>query len=315
MSRSARLFAALLLVVGLVAVPTAPAQAVPGFTAAFSAADNGSWWQAKFVLSNRSGAAVTGWTLEFDLAPGVTMGGTYYGKATQSGNHVTITNEHYNATVAEQRHVRAVEPVVHPVRIGGRAAQLPAQRRQVRRLAGHSALGARRTCASPAKTTKSVSLAWNASTAGTFPVASYDVYRGATLATNVTGTTATVTGLTPNTAYSFTVRAKDTRGNASPPSAALSVTTNNPAERHPTAERARQPALDRQDVGHRLARVERVDGQHRHRRLRRVPGLHAGHDGHRHDGDRHRAHAVDRVQLHRPGQGPVRQPVRDRATP
>src|SRR6185503_2550641 len=40
---------------------------------------------------------------------------------------------------------------------------------------------------------------------------------------------AIVTGLSPNTAYSFTVRAKDTKGTQSAPSAAVSVTTNNPA--------------------------------------------------------------------------------------
>jgi chitinase len=228
MSRLARSLAAFLLLVGLIAVPTAPAQAVPGFTAAFSAADHGSWWQAKFVLSNRSGAAVTGWTLEFDLAPGVTMGGTYYGKATQSGNHVTITNEHYNATVQNNGTSEPWSPWY--IQYGSGAAPLNC------RLNGDKCDGtpdappsAPTNVRSPAKTTTSVSLAWNTSAAGTFPVASYEVYRGATLATNVAGTTATVTGLTPNTAYSFTIRAKDTRGNTSPPSAALSVTTNNPA--------------------------------------------------------------------------------------
>jgi len=79
---------------------------------------------------------------------------------------------------------------------------------------------------SPAKTTRTVSLAWNAATPGAFPIASYDVYAGSTLATNVTGTTATVTGLAPSTAYSFTVRARDNYDNLSGPSNAVSVTTD-----------------------------------------------------------------------------------------
>jgi len=58
------------------------------------------------------------------------------------------------------------------------------------------------------------------------PAASYDVYAGSTLATNVTGTTANVTGLAPSTAYSFTVRARDNYDNLSGPSNAVSVTTD-----------------------------------------------------------------------------------------
>ncbi|MFD7447386.1 chitinase, partial [Streptomyces sp. NPDC059909] len=53
-----------------------------------------------------------------------------------------------------------------------------------------------------------------------------DVYRGTTLATTVTGTSATVTGLAANTPYSFTIRARDAAGNTSPASSAVSVTTD-----------------------------------------------------------------------------------------
>ncbi|QGQ95536.1 DUF5060 domain-containing protein [Paenibacillus psychroresistens] len=79
---------------------------------------------------------------------------------------------------------------------------------------------------SPAKTTTSVSLSWTAST-DNVAVTGYDIYRGATLAGSTTGaTTYTVTGLTANTAYSFTVKAKDAAGNISVASSALSITTN-----------------------------------------------------------------------------------------
>jgi chitinase len=81
---------------------------------------------------------------------------------------------------------------------------------------------------SPSRTSTSVSLAWNASTdnPGGSGVAGYDVYRGGALAGSPTGTSFTVTGLGPNTTYSFTVRARDNAGNASAQGAALSVTTN-----------------------------------------------------------------------------------------
>ncbi|WP_051174029.1 proprotein convertase P-domain-containing protein [Amycolatopsis orientalis] len=56
-------------------------------------------------------------------------------------------------------------------------------------------------------------------------VAGYDVYNGSTPATSTTGTSATVTGLSPDTAYSFTVKARDAAGNVSPASGAVSVRT------------------------------------------------------------------------------------------
>lgn len=73
--------------------------------------------------------------------------------------------------------------------------------------------------------TTSVSLAWNAST-DNVGVTGYDVYRDGALATSVTGTAATVTGLTAGTEYRFTIRAKDRAGNVSPHSPAVTATTD-----------------------------------------------------------------------------------------
>ncbi|WCF09588.1 glycosyl hydrolase family 18 protein [Paenibacillus thiaminolyticus] len=75
------------------------------------------------------------------------------------------------------------------------------------------------------KTAASVSLAWSPA-ADNIGVSGYEVYRDQTLAITTSGTSAIVTGLAPETAYSFTVKAKDAAGNVSPPSAALSVTTS-----------------------------------------------------------------------------------------
>ncbi|WP_375143056.1 carbohydrate-binding protein [Paenibacillus sp. D2_2] len=59
-------------------------------------------------------------------------------------------------------------------------------------------------------------------------VTGYDVYNGSTLAASVNGTTLTavINNLTANTAYTFTVKAKDAAGNVSAPSNAVTVTTN-----------------------------------------------------------------------------------------
>ena len=78
------------------------------------------------------------------------------------------------------------------------------------------------TSARPAQSTTSVSLAWNAATDNT-GVTGYGVYRNGTLVSSPTTLTATVSGLTCNTTYTFAVDAADAAGTAprrrrSPPS-------------------------------------------------------------------------------------------------
>ncbi|MEU4746445.1 fibronectin type III domain-containing protein, partial [Actinosynnema sp. NPDC023658] len=77
---------------------------------------------------------------------------------------------------------------------------------------------------STSQTTTAVDLAWDAST-DNIGVTSYEVFEGDTCVAIVTGTTATVSGLTPNTEHSYTVIAKDAAGNASAKSAAVKVRT------------------------------------------------------------------------------------------
>jgi Zn-dependent metalloprotease/chitodextrinase len=74
-------------------------------------------------------------------------------------------------------------------------------------------------------TASSTNLSWTGST-DNVGVTGYNVYNGTTLATTVTGTTATISGLTGSTTYSFTVKAKDAAGNLSVASNAVSVTTS-----------------------------------------------------------------------------------------
>ena len=68
-------------------------------------------------------------------------------------------------------------------------------------------------------TATSVTLVWNAST-DNVGVTGYNVYNGNNLATSVTGTTATISGLAADTSYTFT-EAKDAAGNVSAASNAV----------------------------------------------------------------------------------------------
>lgn len=75
-------------------------------------------------------------------------------------------------------------------------------------------------------TSASVSLAWNPST-DNVGVTGYKIYRDSSLAGTVSGATSnyTVAGLSPNTAYTFTVHAIDAAGNESSASNSVSATT------------------------------------------------------------------------------------------
>ncbi len=73
-------------------------------------------------------------------------------------------------------------------------------------------------------TSTTVSLSWTAATDNS-GIGSYDVYLGGILTSSVSGTTATISGLTPATTYSFYVIAKDFDGNVSPASTNIEGTT------------------------------------------------------------------------------------------
>ncbi|SEL16229.1 chitinase [Stigmatella aurantiaca] len=82
--------------------------------------------------------------------------------------------------------------------------------------------------ASPSKSSSSVSLTWNAASPGTnCSIAGYDIYNGSTRVaqTSGTGTSYTVSGLNANTAYTFSVAARNEYG-ASAKSSGVSVTTS-----------------------------------------------------------------------------------------
>jgi len=85
-------------------------------------------------------------------------------------------------------------------------------------------------------TSNSVSLSWTAAT-DNVAVTSYDIYMNGVLKTAISGLTATITGLSASTTYSFYVIAKDAAVNSSPASNSVNGTTTVviPDTQNPTA--------------------------------------------------------------------------------
>ncbi|MCW4454257.1 glycosyl hydrolase family 18 protein [Flavobacterium sp. MXW15] len=81
--------------------------------------------------------------------------------------------------------------------------------------------------AATSRTTTSLTLGWNAATdnPGGSGVAGYDLYRNGSIVGSPTGTSYVDGGLSPNTQYSYRVRARDNAGNASAQSAAVTAST------------------------------------------------------------------------------------------
>ena len=213
-----------LLLLAMFVLPVTPAYAA-GNTAAFvktSSWDSG--YQGQYTITNGGSAALNGWTVEFDLPSGTTAGTYWDALLTQSGSHYTFKNRDYNGSVAPGASVSfgfVVSGTGSPsgCKLNGAACtgggsgsdtQAPSVPGGLT-VTGHSS--------------SSVSLSWSASS-DDVGVTGYEVYQGSSPAATVTGTSATVSGLSASTAYTFKVRARDAAGNLSAFGPTVSATTD-----------------------------------------------------------------------------------------
>lgn len=81
-------------------------------------------------------------------------------------------------------------------------------------------------------TQTTVTLSWVAATDNIIGVTEYEVYQGTSKIISVTTNTANITGLKANTAYLFSIKAKDAAGNTSAPSKEINVTTNEASSKY-----------------------------------------------------------------------------------
>ncbi|MFS8103870.1 cellulose binding domain-containing protein [Lentzea alba] len=202
------------------------AQAAPVLKAAITQTSvwNGGYG-ADVTITNSGDAASTSWTIEFDLPSGTTITSSWSSVRTSTGQHHKFTNASFNGAIKPGASAKfgfnasggslPTNCTINGVSCGGgttppvdtQAPTVPTDLRSTGVTAG------------------SVSLSWTAST-DNVGVTGYEVLLGNAVSTTVSGTSATVTGLSPATAYSFSVRAKDAAGNKSAASAPVSATTS-----------------------------------------------------------------------------------------
>jgi len=208
----------------LTSMTTPSASAAAGVTATFTkTGDWGTGFEARFTVANNGSSALSSWRIEFDMPSGSAVTSFWDADITRSGDHYTAVNKNWNGAV----------PVGGSTGFGllGTGPGSPVNCT----INGGSCSGggnpgdttppsAPTGLSSTGSTSSSVSLTWNASS-DNVGVTGYDVYRDGTVATTSTGTSATVGGLSPSTAYSFTVKARDAAGNTSGASNQVSVTT------------------------------------------------------------------------------------------
>ena len=216
---------AVVVVAGLV-VFAGPAGAA-GPSAVFrKVSDWGSGFSGEYTVTNTGTSTVSGWKVEFDLPSGSAIGSSWDATMTQAGSHFTFVDKGWNGTLAPGQTASfgfngtpgGASAVPSNCKLNGKACDGSTPD-------DTTAPSVPQNARSTAKTANTVSLAWNAST-DNVGVASYEVYRDGLPATTSTGLAATVSGLSPETTYVFTVRAKDAAGNLSGASAAVSVKTD-----------------------------------------------------------------------------------------
>lgn len=206
---------------------TAPPAASAGTVTATctKTSDWGTGFEGRCTITNGTDAAINGWTLVGDLPSGTSVGATWNATKTVSGNRYTFTNSGWNGAVAAGASTSFGFSGTGPGWFTGCTVNGAACDGSGGPGDDTEAPTAPTGLRSTGKTATTVALAWTAST-DDVGVTGYDVYSGSTKVQTVTGTQANVTGLTAETAYTFTVKARDAAGNVSAASNAVSVTTD-----------------------------------------------------------------------------------------
>jgi chitinase len=225
--RIAALAAAVVLPLALAPVPAASADTA-GVTVTY--VETSRWetgYGGQLTIANGSGSALTDWSIGFRLPSGTAITSLWNATLSRSGDAYTVTPPSWGASVPaggsysigfNGTHGGGDTAPVDCTVNGGSCSGEPGEEDTEPPTAptGLTVTGT---------TSTTVALEWGAAddNAG---VAGYEVLSGGEVVRAVTGTTATVTGLAPETEHTFTVRAYDTSNNRGPESGAVTATTD-----------------------------------------------------------------------------------------
>ncbi len=182
--------------------------------------------QMQVTNGTGAGAALDGWTVSFELASGMSIASLWDGRWTAQGAVQTVQNVTWNASVPSGgtlsfgfcgSHAGTISSPFHCTLNG-----LPCGAEAADTQPPSQVVGLRLTASS----STSVDLIWQSAT-DNLGVSEYEVFLnedGSPMATTA-GTGLHLEGLSPGTAYAFSVRAVDAASNRSPASARLFVTT------------------------------------------------------------------------------------------
>ncbi|MCX4528139.1 MULTISPECIES: glycoside hydrolase family 18 chitinase [unclassified Streptomyces] len=219
---AATLAAFALPIAGLVAL-AGPAEAAASATATYTkVSDWGSGFEGKWTVKNTGTTTISSWTVEWDYPAGTTVTSAWDATVTSSGTHWTGKNVGWNGTLSPGASISFGFNGAGPgapggCKINGASCDGGSQ-------PGDNPPSAPGTPTASNVTENALTLNWSAATDDK-GVKNYDVYRGGTKLTTVTGTSYGDSGLTKGTAYTYTVTARDTVDQTGPSSGSLSVTT------------------------------------------------------------------------------------------
>ncbi|GAA2632172.1 cellulose binding domain-containing protein [Actinomadura fulvescens] len=200
-----RVLMVLLLVLAGTIVPALPAQAAAATATFAKTADWGSGYEGKYTITNGTDTALTGWSVSIELPAGGTVSSAWDASLARSGQRFTFTNVGWNGTVAPGANV-SFGFIATPGTAVPAGCTLNGQSCSG---SGNPGAPGQPGAVTATTTDTSVTLRWDASS-GT--VTGYRVYEGSTQKTQVTGTTATISGLGTCQTHTYTVKAYNSAG-------------------------------------------------------------------------------------------------------
>ncbi|WP_150244984.1 glycoside hydrolase family 18 chitinase [Nocardiopsis quinghaiensis] len=182
----------------------------------------------QFTIDNGSDAPLSDWTVEVQLPPNAAITSLWNATLSQSGAAYTIAPPSWGTAVPAGGSYSIgfngthgggdTAPVDCAINGNPCSGEPGGEEEDTEPPTAPSGLTVTGTTATTA------SLDWTAAS-DDVGIAGYEVLSGDEVVRAVSGTTATVTGLTPETGYTFTVRAYDTSNNRGPESAPVTATT------------------------------------------------------------------------------------------